>query len=293
MPEAQYSISDLEHLSGIKAHTIRIWEKRYNILKPKRTGTNIRYYTNQDLKLVLNISFLNRNGVKISHIAAMSYEEITEKVRSFNLIRTDNPDLINNLVISLIDLNEAEFEKIYNSAIFRLGFEKTIIEVIFPFLRHTGIMWQTGSINPAQEHFISNLVRQKLIVAMDGIKNANSENAKKILLFLPENELHELGLLFYNYILRSRNFRTYYLGQQVPVKDLHRIKEIIQPDYIVTIITTDISSVEFSTTITEIANCFPSVPVFISGRPVIENKNPYPSGFCVFKDTEQLISLLK
>ena len=166
---AYYSIKDLEKLSGIKAHTLRIWEKRYNLVEPKRTETNIRYYDDEDLKKVLNVALLNRNGLKISHIAGLKTEEINSKISDLSKGNQDSESVIDNLVISMIELDEKKFEKILSRTIMQAGFEETILYTIYPFFQKIGLLWQTGAINPAQEHFISNLVRQKLIVAIDGI----------------------------------------------------------------------------------------------------------------------------
>jgi len=163
-----YSIKDLEHLTGIKAHTIRIWEQRYDILSPKRTDTNIRYYDSTDLKHMLNIALLNNNGYKISKIAKMSQEEVFEAVLQTIDKNNNYSDQINALTVAMIDLNEAQFEKIMSTNILQIGFEDTMLNIIYPFLTKIGFLWQIDSINPAQEHFMTNLIRQKLIVAIDG-----------------------------------------------------------------------------------------------------------------------------
>ncbi|MEQ9302640.1 MAG: MerR family transcriptional regulator, partial [Marinoscillum sp.] len=163
-----FSIRDLEHLSGIKAHTLRIWEQRYELIKPKRTDTNIRYYDDHDLKLILNVALLKENGIKISKIAEMSDGELQREVLKLTERNLRYPEQIHALTISMVDLDEDRFNKIISSNILKLGFEKTMMNVIYPFLSKIGILWQTSAINPAQVHFISNLVRQKLIAAIDG-----------------------------------------------------------------------------------------------------------------------------
>ena len=150
-----YSIKDLEQISGIKAHTIRIWEKRYNIVSPLRTNTNIRFYTDGDLKRLLNVSILNRNGFKISNIVRLSKEEILRSVMETSISYMNFESQIENLVIAMIDMDEIKFEKTLSNSILKLGFEETVSNIIFPFLEKTGILWQIGTINPAQEHFIS------------------------------------------------------------------------------------------------------------------------------------------
>ena len=292
MSESNYTISDLETLSGIKAHTIRIWEKRYNIIKPSRTDTNIRYYSNEDLKHLLNISFLNKNNFKISKIAELSPKQIAEKVNSINIVQSNDSDHIDHLIVAMIDLNEAQFEKTFSTSLFRIGFEKTISEVIFPFLQRTGIMWQTGSINPAQEHFISNLIRQKLIVAIDSLPKTQKEDAPKAVLFLPENELHENSLLLYNYILKARGYHTYYFGQTVPIPDLKRIVDITKAQTFITVITADINAKEFKAIKEQLEDLPKSIKILLSGRVVLNQPKKFPKKAIVFQNAEELINLI-
>jgi MerR family transcriptional regulator, light-induced transcriptional regulator len=232
----QYSIKELEQLSGIKAHTIRIWEKRHRIIEPSRTATNIRYYSDKDLKKIINVSLLNTYGIKISKIADMSLEDMNKKVLEISELQNDKGIHIDQMVVAMIDMEEELFEKILNSLILRYGFEQTITEIIYPFLEKIGILWQTQNITPAHEHFISNLIRQKIIVAIDGLP-LPPKTAKKILIFLPEGELHELGLLFYHFLIRKAGYRTYYLGQNVPHDDLLSVYKVHQPEYMLTTIT--------------------------------------------------------
>jgi DNA-binding transcriptional MerR regulator len=235
---AQYSIKELETLSGIKAHTLRIWEKRHNILRPQRTETNIRYYTDEDLRRIINVSLLNNSGIKISRIAVMSPDQIHAKVREISETQTDADTHIEGLVLAMLSLNEERFEQALAKQVLRFGFERTIVEIVYPFLERIGVLWQTGNISPAQEHFISNLVRQKLIVAIDGLPLA--AEGKSAILFLPEHELHELGLLFYHYLVRKQGLRTFYLGQVVPHADLKTIFQTYGPDYLITCLTSQV-----------------------------------------------------
>jgi len=292
MSESNYTISDLETLSGIKAHTIRIWEKRYNIIKPSRTETNIRYYSNEDLKHLLNISFLNKNSFKISKIAELSPTQIAEKVQSINIVQSNNNDHIDQLIVAMIDLNETQFEKTFSASLFRIGFERTISEIVFPFLQRTGVMWQTGSINPAQEHFVSNLIRQKLIVAIDSLPKTQKENAPKAVLFLPENELHENSLLLYNYILKSQGYHTYYFGQTVPIPDLKRIVDITKAETFITVITADMNTKEFKAMITQLEELPKKIKIFLSGRVVMNSPKKFPKKAFIFNNAEELKKLI-
>ncbi len=197
---AVYSISDLEKLSGIKAHTIRVWEQRYDIIQPKRTKTNIRYYQDEDLKLLLNIALLNKNGIKISKIAKMTNKEIAEKVAAISEINFEYGTQLDALTISMIEMDEFKFDRIISTNIQQLGFERTMLEIIYPFLDKLSVLWLTGSINPVQENFMSYLIRQKLIVAINNLPLLQSKDTKKFIIYLPEGERQELSLLFMSYL---------------------------------------------------------------------------------------------
>jgi DNA-binding transcriptional MerR regulator len=227
---SNYSIKDLERLSGIKAHTIRIWEQRYNILNPDRTGTNIRLYNDEELKLILNIASLVRAGGKISHIVKLEPKEISSRIQDLVANPTSINDFfslqIDNLVIAMLELDDAKFDKVISTSAIKYGFEETMLQIIFPFLHKVGIMWRTGEVSILQEHFISNLIRSKILVAVDGFSGTQSADAEKWLLFLPEGELHEMGLLFSKYLLNSRGRHVMYFGQSMPSNELvHYCKE--------------------------------------------------------------------
>lgn len=262
----KYSIKELEKLSGIKAHTIRIWEKRHNIIEPSRTATNIRFYSDDDLKKIINVSLLNNNGLKISRIADMSSAEMNQKVLEISELKNDLSIHIDQLVVAMINMEEEGFEKILNNLILRYSFEKAITEIIYPFLEKIGILWQTQNITPAHEHFISNLIRQKIIVAIDGL-SLPAKTEKKIILFLPEGELHELGLLFYHYITRKAGFRTYYLGQNVPHGDLLSVYQTHKPEYILTSMTSA-PTTSIDAYFNRISKDFPEASVLVSGYQV-------------------------
>ncbi|MEP7236243.1 MAG: MerR family transcriptional regulator, partial [Ferruginibacter sp.] len=186
-----FTIKDLENLSGIKAHTIRIWEQRYSFLKPSRTGTNIRFYSNDELKKLLNVALLNKFGFKISHIDKMNQEEINEKIFSLNQQEAQQERIVNTLIKNMVDLDMDTFEAVLDDFIETKGIEKTISQIIFPFLEKIGILWLTNHINPGQEHLVTNVIRQKLIVGIESVQSTVKIN-KSVLLFLPETEYHEL-----------------------------------------------------------------------------------------------------
>ena len=214
-----FTIKDLENLTGIKAHTIRIWEQRYDFLKPQRTDTNIRYYSNHELKKILNIALLNRYGFKISHISKMSEDDIHVKILGINNSEAQQERVINELIQKMIDLELISFELIIDEHIRVKGIEKTIHKIIFPFMERIGVLWVTGHINPAQEHLVSNIIRQKLIVGTQAISNL-IPTKKTALLFLPEGEFHELGILFIQYLLKNRGIGVLYLGTNIPLEDV-------------------------------------------------------------------------
>src|SRR5689334_9690956 len=210
-----FTIKDLENLSGIKAHTIRIWEQRYSFLRPQRTETNIRYYTSDELKTVLNIALLNKYGYKISHIDKMSAGEVKEKIILLSHAEAQQERLVNELLQCMVDLDMEKFEDVLDNYIMQKGIDKTISYLIFPFLDKIGILWLTNHINPAQEHVVTNIIRQKLIVGIEGAITHISVN-KTVILFLPEGEHHELGLLYTYYLMKKRGAQVIYLGADVP-----------------------------------------------------------------------------
>lgn len=267
---SRYLIKDLENLSGIKAHTLRIWEQRYNLLCPKRTDTNIRYYDEADLKLILNVALLNEKGHKISKIASMTPESISEEVIKLTDRSLMHDDQIHSLTICMIEMDEEKFEKILTTNIIKLGFEQTMLNVIYPFLTKIGVLWQTGAINPAQEHFISNLVRQKLIVAIDG--QVPSSDGKKFMLFLPEGELHEVSLLFATYLIKSKGHKVIYLGQSTPQKDLEAVYDLHSPEFLLTVVTSVPVGDQANTYVEKLANKFSDSTLLVSGIQILDKE---------------------
>lgn len=287
---SNYSIKDLEQLSGIKAHTLRIWEQRYNLLKPKRTDTNIRYYDDIDLKLILNVAMLNTHGIKISKIAAMSSNDISQEIIRLTDQSMDHNDQIQALTICMIEMDEDRFEKVLSTNILKLGFEETVLDVIYPFLSKIGILWQTGAINPAQEHFISNLIRQKLIVAIDG--QMGKSQGKTFMLFLPEGELHELSLLFSSYLIKKHGHKVIYLGQSTPQIDLISVYKIQQPDYLLTIITSSPSGDKVQDYLNMLGKEFRNSEIFISGLQALDQSLSIPSNLRLLTYAKEIKQVL-
>jgi len=259
-----FTIKDLENLSGIKAHTIRIWEQRYNFLKPSRSDTNIRHYSNEELKKVLNIALLNKYGYKISHIDKMPESEVRDKIMSLSQAQARQERIVNELIQCMVDLNIEKLEDILDDHIKLKGIERTITLIIFPFMEKIGILWLTNHINPAQEHLVSNIIRQKLIVGIEGISTSLKIN-KTVLLFLPEGEYHELGMLFMYYLLKSRGIDTIYLGANVPLNDVEYVVNLKKPDFLYSHLTAVGHNFNFDKFISAITKKFVGTPIIISG----------------------------
>lgn len=289
---AIYSISDLEKLSGIKAHTLRIWEQRYGIIEPKRTPSNIRYYQDEDLKRILNVALLNKNGIKISKIAKMSDYEIVEKVSSISEINFESDTQLDALTLSMMEMDEGKFDRIISTNIRQIGFEKTMLEVILPFLDKLGIIWLTGSINPVQENFISLLIRQKLIVAIDQSPIPASRNAPQFLLYLPEGERQELSLLFMHYLLKSRGNYVTYIGQDISLSDLKDAYHIRRPAYIFTMISESFAKEPVQHYVDALSTAFPDCQILLSGYQVIAQNVPSTGNISILKSLEQTLQYI-
>jgi DNA-binding transcriptional MerR regulator len=220
-----FTIKDLENISGIKAHTIRIWEKRYNLLQPKRTETNIRYYSQENLTKLLNIALLNKNSFKISKIAAMSDDDIISKSRELAFSVAANDEAINSFKVAMFQFDKILFNNTYYKLLHKKTFREIFKDVFIPFLEHIGLLWQTETLLPAHEHFISNLISQKIQLNTEKLQYSINNTNKTYVLFLPENEIHELGLLYLNYELVLRGFHTIYLGQSLPLNNLNYFLE--------------------------------------------------------------------
>ncbi|HOT14147.1 MAG TPA: MerR family transcriptional regulator [Bacteroidales bacterium] len=262
---ATYSIKDMEKLSGIKAHTIRIWEKRYSLICPSRTNTNIRLYSDAELRKLLNISILVRNGMRISQISRLPDSVLGEKVAILAQTTSKIEDLSEGLISAMIEFDENKFDRILSNLIIKFGFEDTYIKVLTPFFEKVGILWQTGTILPAQEHFVSSLIRQKLIIAIDSQRDVPITRKSNFLLFLPEGEMHELGLLFIQYLLRKRGYSTVYLGQNVPMDNFPGLSEKLSVDVLVTSFTLSSVRVNAEKIVRNILLSFPHTKVILTG----------------------------
>ncbi len=234
-----YQITELEQLTGIKAHTIRIWEKRYNLIEPDRTNTNYRRYSDDQVKKLLNVSTLLSNGYKISKIAALNEKEFYLKIIESKATKNEDvvcTTFINELLSAMIDFDERTFQKTYLAVIKRLGLFEAMLIVFYPLLNKIGLLWTINDINPAQEHFASCLIKRKIMSETDALPFAKSRKKKFLLLLVP-GEMHDISLLFANYIIRSKGHETIYLGQDVPYENISLVLKQIKPNFILTFFT--------------------------------------------------------
>jgi DNA-binding transcriptional MerR regulator len=289
---SSYSIKDLEHLSGIKAHTLRIWEQRYAILQPTRSDTNIRSYGDSELKLVLNIALLqDKGGFKISEIAKMSEDEIASQILELSKSQLDFPEQIQALTVAMMDLDENRFQHLTKNIVDTHGFESYMLNIIYPFMRRLGTLWLSGSVGPAQEHFISHLIRQKVISAIDSQELILKPGAKKFLLYLPEGELHEIGLLFANYVFRARKHSVVYLGQSLPYDELLLAYEIHQPDYIFSVFTSEPNPDAIQVYLNDMVKDMPNSQLVLTGYQVLQKEVNIPTEIHILSDFQSLIDL--
>ncbi|AOR25771.1 transcriptional regulator, MerR family [Formosa sp. Hel3_A1_48] len=225
--EHVFSIKDLENLSGVKAHTIRIWEKRYNLLKPKRSKTNIRHYDLNNLQKLLNISFLNSNGFKISKIAALDETELAPKTRELAFMGKNDSQAIVAFKLAMLNFDQILFYNTYNSLLEEKSFRTIFYEVFIPLLFDLGMLWQTNTISPSHEHFLTVHIKQKILVHIERLQSTDPRpSTKTVVLFLPENETHDLGLLFINYEILSLGYHTIFLGENIPLNNLKYINKL-------------------------------------------------------------------
>jgi DNA-binding transcriptional MerR regulator len=278
---SRYTLFELERLTGILAPTIRVWERRYNIIKPKRTDTNRRWYNDEDLTKLINISILYHSGIKISQIARYSGSELQDKAEFLTRDSFVSDSHVKSLIVAMLSFDTRAVNEIMLKSIINIGFEETYSNVVFPFLRRVGIMWHTGSADTGAEHFVTNIFRTKLIFAIESLPQVNNPKSLRILMFLPENELHEMGLLFYSFLIRKKGHEVLYLGQSTPFSALTEAREKWNPDILVTGVLSDLSIAEPEKYLSDLSSIFRSGKILVCGsladEPVIEKfQNIYP-----------------
>ncbi len=281
-----YSIKDLENLSGIKAHTIRIWEKRYDLLIPQRTDTNIRYYTDDDLRRILNVALLVKSGYKISKVAKWDEDRIKETVLEVSKGKNTDEGYIERLLLCMVNFDNAGFFELINEILEKYGVEEACFKVTFSMFERVGTLWQVGSIFPAQEHYVTHIVRQKLIAEIDKV-GLNNSRGQTMLLFLPENELHELSLLFYSYLAHKSGFNVIYLGQFVPLADLKKLQAHVSIDFIFTAFINSLSKEDLENYLVELKAIFDQQKIFITGWQVNNLHPTLPRNVKTVKDYKE------
>jgi DNA-binding transcriptional MerR regulator len=286
-----FTIRELESLSGIKAHTIRIWEQRYHFLKPSRTETNIRTYSNEELKTLLTVALLNKYGYKISRINDMLPDQRTSAVLQLPHQEARNEYLVNDLIGYMIDLESTKFEELLNKEIRDQGLEDTITQLIFQFLEKVGILWQTNRIIPVQEHIVSNIIRQKIISAIEQLPFV-TRTKPLFLLFLPEGEHHEMGLLFVYYLLRKHKISVIYLGANVPLKDIQYLFQLKTPHYLYLHLTSFPRQQSFQKYLSSLSTLAGQSTVILSGSMVQGNRRPLPENIQLLTSFQSVVSYI-
>lgn len=238
--KTEFTIKDLENFSGIKAHTIRIWEKRYNLFQPKRTDSNIRYYDMDSMLKLLNVSLLYNNGLKISKIATLSKAKMELSVKELVFKEGFESKALTSFKLAMLNFDEGLFNQTYNSLISQSSFRAVFTEIFIPFLNEIGFLWQVQSITPAHEHFISNLIKQKILINIEKLQFLQqNKTIKTFVLYLPMNEIHELGLLYLHFELLFHGYHSIYLGQSVPVGNLKDLQNVFDEVCFVTYLTVE------------------------------------------------------
>ena len=263
-----FSISQLAQFSGIKAHTIRIWEQRYDALKPQRSEGNTRYYDNNQLMRLLNIVSLMDEGYKVAELCRLSDEELVQRLKGLethNDPRNPEEYYVSQLIAAGMNYDEWHFEKVFSHCLLRMGMKQTYQKVLYPMISRMGLMWTQTEFMPSHEHFISNIIRQKFFTALDSLPPVVEED-KRWLLFLPENEFHELGLLHAHYLIRASDRKSYYLGANLPLTSLISAVEQINPDNLLLFMVHNETQERAQAYLDDLRNLFPDKSIYVSGK---------------------------
>lgn len=291
--KTQFSIKDLESLSGIKAHTIRIWEKRYNLLEPSRTDTNIRMYDIDNLMRLLNVTYLYNHGYKISKISRLEPKLIPGIIRDLETKNGTDNFAITEFKGAMFNFNQHEFQRVYNKLSKGKSFTEIFQSIFMPLLHDIGILWQTGAIDPAHEHFIAELIKQKVILnTEEAYKINNTKKDKLFVLFLPLHEIHEIGLLYINYLILTKGYKTVYLGNNIPVESLAYVlslhKDLVFISYFTVQPEKDQMKAYFQTFYDRICKSGNHKFWILGSQVQGENISTLPKGFQIFKSLTAL-----
>lgn len=273
----RFSIKDLENLTGIKAHTIRIWEQRYSILQPKRTPTNIRYYDAADLRMALRVSLLNAFGYKISRINKMTDGDMSALIQKISDEDFKLQAVVNELLEAALAMDTIGFEALLDAQIKKRGLEAAIEEVCFGFLEKIGIMWMTDRLIPAQEHIASNIIYRKVAVAIEQLPQPAAD-ALSVLLFLPEGEIHEISLMYVQYLLRRAGKRAIYLGANAPLSEAAAAYTAGKPAYVYVHLTSVAADFEGQPFFRQLAAALPGARILVSGAVLRKGRYKAPEG---------------
>jgi DNA-binding transcriptional MerR regulator len=287
-----FTIRDIENLTGIKAHTLRIWEHRYQLMVPQREPGHHRTYSNEDLKHLLKISTLYHNGYKISRIAALSKEDINRLTIDTLVINDPYAIYVNHLLEAAIDFDQPRFEQVIHTCILHYAFEKTVFKVLFPFLNKVGLLWMTGNVVPAMEHFASALIRSKIIVALDGMEMPAQKNDATIVLFTPEHERHELPILMMQYVLKRSGIKTVMLGQHISPAILEAYCNHQPATHLYTHIITYLDKYDVEEYIADLSRRFADKQIILSGS-IVQSLQRSFVNVKVLKNTEEMMEFAR
>jgi len=287
-----YSIKDLEKLSGVKAHTIRIWEKRYNLIKPKRTETNIRFYTDENLRKLLNVCFLYKKGYKISKIGQMSTETIRDKVSQYSTINLSFKDQLDALLIFILELDSYNFNMILDQHISQNGLEETMTEVIYPLLDKLSIAWMAGSFLDVHESFVTQVIKSKILKKTESLPDGPNLKPSYVI-YLPVNEKQELSLMYLHYLLKKSGCKVINLGNDVNLNDVIFAIKTCTPDYVFTIFNQEIKNMPFQNYIDQISQELAESTLLITGFQTLSPTLKWPSKVRILKDLEQTQKFIK
>ena len=269
-----------------------MWETRYNFITPKRTETNIRFYTEEDLRKLMNVALLNQNGFKLCNLADLDDCQINKHVEEICDDCHKHDGQLQTLYMAMVNFDEQAIDKVLTTNIVRLGIKETMIQVVFPLMNKIGLMWQAGCICPAHEHFVTNIIKQKLTVAIDAHYHVENPNSKRFMLFLPEGENHELSLLFANYLLKIHGHKVLYLGQSQPLKDLEDVAKTFKPQFLLSVVTSALVAGNLKKFIDKLCVSFQDQQILLTGFQVINQKIEGCGNLQVLNTPDDLLELL-
>ncbi|MFM9908030.1 MAG: MerR family transcriptional regulator [Chitinophagaceae bacterium] len=285
-----FSIGDIENLTQIKAHTLRIWEQRHGLCIGKRRESRHRFYDGDDLKQILHIALLYKKGKKISHISKLSKEEI----RLSALSLSDNSDkfevYITRLIETSIDMDPIGFVTVVNDAITHTGMETAVLEIIFPFFKKIGMLWLTGHAMPAQEHFASSIITQKIISETDKLPfNPHPQTTRRVLLFTPVGEYHEMPLLFMKFLLKKNGIPHTYMGKSIEFNTLLEYSSKQEVTELFFVLITNLTHTSLDNYLKQLSNYFPNKKISCTGYSCSSNTGIQP-GINVIKNTDEVLA---